>query len=207
MASLKHFIVSPLGKTVAIALGVLAIPAVALAWWLASPLFISEEVSEQFPMAYQAQAPPGMTLAEVESILAGMAKVDSPMTETVEEGMALAVRLKSGVLRDADSFHKGRGQAVIYGLPSGERLLRLEDIRITNGPDLHVLLSAHPDPRNPAEVKDTGFLDMGKLKGNIGSQNYPVPAGTDLSLYRSVVIYCWPFNVVFSVAPLQDEQL
>jgi hypothetical protein len=40
------------------------------------------------------------------------------------------------------------------------------------------------------------------LKGNIGSQNYEIPADVDVSQYQSVVIYCMPFHVVFSTATL-----
>ncbi len=73
---------------------------------------------------------------------------------------------------------------------------------MTNGPDLHVYLAKHPDPTTSGEVNDNGYLDLGGIKGNQGSQNYSIPAGTDISLYKSVVIYCQPFHVVFSVAPL-----
>ena len=50
--------------------------------------------------------------------------------------------------------------------------------------------------------KDRGYLDLGKLKGNIGNQNYPVPDGIDISEYNAVMIYCEPFHVIFSTAPL-----
>jgi len=42
----------------------------------------------------------------------------------------------------------------------------------------------------------------GQLKGNIGDQNYDIPAGTDLSAYGSVVIWCEMFGVLFSPATL-----
>ena len=112
--------------------------------------------------------------------------------------------LKSGSFRDADSFHRGSGLATIYQTPDGAHLLRLEDFQTTNGPELHVLLSQSPDPQSTAEVKSPGYLDLGKLKGNIGNQNYPIPSGTDVGAQMSVVIYCKPFSVVFSVAPLSD---
>lgn len=54
-------------------------------------------------------------------------------------------------------FPPGKWQATIYALPSDGYLLRLEDFKVTNGPDLHVLLSAHPDPRSRSEVKDEGY--------------------------------------------------
>ena len=112
-------------------------------------------------------------------------------------------RVKTGNFKDADSFHKGSGEATIFAAPGGGHLLRLEDFAVTNGPALHVILSPHPDPTRSEEVKQGGYVDLGPLKGNRGNQNYPVPAGVDVSPINSVVIYCKPFSVVFSVATLQ----
>ena len=49
-------------------------------------------------------------------------------------------------------------------------------------------------------------MSLGRLKGNIGAQNYEIPAGTDLAAYRSVVIYCQRFHVVFATATLRRLQ-
>jgi hypothetical protein len=49
------------------------------------------------------------------------------------------------------------------------------------------------------------YLDLGSLKGNLGNQNYDIPAGTDINQFKSVVIYCLPFHVVFSTADLAGE--
>jgi len=49
---------------------------------------------------------------------------------------------------------------------------------------------------------DDAFVDLGGLKGNLGSSNYLIPAGTDLSGFRSAVIWCRRFSVGFGVAPL-----
>jgi len=106
-----------------------------------------------------------------------------------------------GELRDGDSSHKGSGRLTLYRLPGGPHLLRLEGINVTNGPALHVLLAEGARPTNRAEVQQ-GYLDLGRLKGNIGSQNYEFPASEDVSRFKSVVIYCMPFHVVFSTATL-----
>ena len=45
---------------------------------------------------------------------------------------------------------------------------------------------------------------MSKLKGNMGNQNYPTPDDADISSFNSVVIFCKPFKVIFSVATLED---
>ena len=110
--------------------------------------------------------------------------------------------VKHGQFRDADSFHRGSGDASIFATSGGNYLLRLEDLNVTNGPALHVLLSSHPDPISSDEVKREGYVDLGALKGNRGNQNYPIPADVDLAGISSVIIYCKPFSVVFSVAPL-----
>ena len=88
--------------------------------------------------------------------------------------------------------------------PMGSMSLRLDDFRVTNGPDLHVLLST--------EAPDTLFgsvgeaVDLGSLKGNVGSQNYDIPADVNIEDYASIVIYCQPFQVVFSTAALSTME-
>ena len=174
----------------------------ALAWWLSSPLFLSETVDEEFPLTVDATVPENMTRAEVEAVMKGMAMVDTPMSEDMMPGMADAAAVKMGTFRDADRFHKGSGSVTIYRLEDGSHVLRLEELEVTNGPDLRVILSPHPDPQGRGDVTAAGYVELGKLKGNIGNQNYPIDAGVDVSALNSVVIYCKPFHVLFAVAGL-----
>ncbi|MDH3497546.1 MAG: DM13 domain-containing protein, partial [Gemmatimonadota bacterium] len=51
-------------------------------------------------------------------------------------------------------------------------------------------------------VTTAGFVGLGGLKGNVGDQNYDIPAGTDLTRYRTVTIWCRRFSVNFGSAPL-----
>ena len=189
---------------------IVGIPALALAWWLLSPLFISQTVDEEFPLASNAVIPTDMTMAEAEEIMVEAASEFNNYDERVPAEMAMpddamkmdasVVKVKSGSFRDADSFHKGIGTATIYSSPDGQNVLRLEDFRVTNGPDLRVLLVPASDPQGRDDVE--GYIELGKLKGNMGNQNYFLPEGEDGSGYGSVVIYCRPFHVVFSVATL-----
>ena len=198
----------PSKKVLLIVGAIVAIPVIAFAWWLVSPLFISKTVVEDFPMSASAQIPENMTQGEAEKVMEGMAKIDMPATEEMPEmppEMDEPVVLASGQFRDADSFHKGSGAVTLYRLPTGEGLVRFEGLSVTNGPDLRVLVTAHPDPMTRADVHDSDYTEIGKLKGNKGDQNYDVPADLDLSSIRSIVIYCAPFQVVFSVAPLQHQ--
>ena len=185
---------------------VVAIPVLALAWYLGSPLLFSKTVDEEFPRTVSAEIPPDMRRSEVEAIMEGIAKVESEMTEVMPEATESPELISTGEFRDADRFHNGSGRATVYLLPDGEYLLRVEEFSVTNGPDLHLLLSGHPDPGSRSEVKDQGYIDLGKLKGNKGNQNYTIPTGTDVSQYQSVVVYCKPFHVIFSVAPLSAAE-
>jgi hypothetical protein len=84
-------------------------------------------------------------------------------------------------------------------------VLRLEDLAVTNGPDLVVTLSGHADPTSSDELHE-GFVELAELKGNIGNQNYELPDDFDPSTVESVAIYCRAFGVLFSVAPLTSFQ-
>ena len=161
------------------------------------------------------------TLLEgLEMVAAGKVDLDSDMMDKGLDMMQAAIesasgpasdqfiteKIKAGSFKDADSFHKGSGQATIYSAPDGTFLLRLEDLEVTNGPALHVYLSRHENPDSPKQVKDPGFVDLGDLKGNRGDQNYLIPREVDVATYNSVVIYCKPFEVVFSVATLRGVE-
>jgi hypothetical protein len=270
---------------------VVAIPVLALAWWLGSPLFINKTVDEEFPYSVGVVVPEGMTRAQVDRTMETMAMMEEEVSEAMPEAPPLAademmvavmdgmtpemmaqaiesmtpemraevaetmaeavpgmtpemvaeamesmtpemmtgvmqnmspemmaqmavmmpemmapagpVAVKQGTFRDADSFHKGEGSATLYTLPDGSHVLRFEDFRVTNGPDLRVLLASHPDPMSRGNVHSGEYVELAKLKGNIGNQNYEIPADIDLGNQNSVIIYCMPFHVIFSVAPLE----
>jgi len=112
------------------------------------------------------------------------------------------VFLATGQFTDADAGHRGEGKALVIRLADGQRVLRFEDFKVTNGPDLYVYLSGHPAPRNSAQLHQGGAFEVARLKGNIGNQNYPLPADLDPSKFKSVVIYCKRFSVLFSTAEL-----
>ncbi len=187
----------------------IVIPLAWLAWWLLSPLVITTEVNEDFPLATRAVVPANMTMAEVEGAMAAAANLERPIDEVMPDASGSAGSQAqpqaglTGQFRDADSFHKGAGTATVYDLGSEDgHILRLEDFRVTNGPDLRVLLANATNPESHSDLEDAGYVELGKLKGNVGSQNYDIPSSVSLADVQSVVIYCNPFRVVFSVATL-----
>jgi len=102
--------------------------------------------------------------------------------------------------------HDSSGAVTVLRLPDGSRVLRLEDLRTSNGPRLQVWLSDAPvlPGTDGWRVFDDGrHLDLGDLKGNIGSSNYPIPPDVDLASLPSVSIWCARFHVSFAAAELR----
>jgi hypothetical protein len=108
------------------------------------------------------------------------------------------ILIEGSFVSGATPGHHTSGSAMIYQLENGQRVLRIEDLDATNGPDLFVTLYTTSNP----DESDGEHFQLAPLKGNQGSQNYELPAGLDLSQYHSVVIWCRSFNVVFGYAPL-----
>ena len=189
---------------------VLAALVLAGAWFLGSPLFIDRTVDEDFDftlseggvnMEVVMSIPEEKRLSMMDEIMAIAA--EAPDT-SAGDAMPAAVPtvISSGNFVDADAVHKGSGSATLYRLPDDRHLVRFEDFRTTNGPALVVYLATHHAPKQAADVVDGGFLSLGKLKGNVGNQNYEIPAEIDVAEYNSVVIWCELFGVLFSPASL-----
>ncbi len=195
----------------AVAIAVLTVVVLGAAWFFVSPLFIDRTVDEAFDylredgtvdipavMAIPADARRDM----MQDIMAAAARAADTSSDEAMPANGPRV-LARGEFADADAVHRGSGVATLYELPDGSHVVRFEDFRVTNGPALVVYLAAHPAPAAARDVTDGGFLNIGKLKGNVGNQNYPIPADVDVSEFRSVVIWCELFGVLFSPAALQ----
>ncbi len=100
--------------------------------------------------------------------------------------------------------HKTSGRATVYSV-DGKETLRLTNFKTSNGPDVHVVLIAASDAQDNENFLDKSVerIELGKLKGNEGDQDYAVPSGTDLSKFKAVSIYCERFNANFGTAPLE----
>lgn len=204
-----------------ILLGALAVLATfTFPYW--QPLFTREEVQEDFPgLPTDLQAAFAALPADQQAIYQAMIEQDAAMAVemvraalqtpvTVNEAeqamptMEAAVIVGEGEFITIDAVHRAQGTATIYQMPDNRKLLRLDNFSVTNGPDLRVVLSASEAPKTRAEVELNNLdLELGRLQGNIGSQNYEIAPEVDISQYNSVVIYCRLYNVVFSTASLE----
>jgi hypothetical protein len=130
---------------------------------------------------------------------------------TVNESFPAAVSADAGepVLLTSGNFHgvahEGMGRAAIYRMADGSRTLRFTDFQTSNGPDVQVYLVAAPDATDNDTVTKAGFFHVAALKGNVGDQNYTIPADVDLDKYQAVTIWCRRFGVNFATAPLRMD--
>ena len=102
--------------------------------------------------------------------------------------------------------HQTTGTAKIIKLADGSRILRLENLSTSNGPQVEVWLSDQPviEGRDGWFVfKDGNHLSLGAIKGNRGNQNYPIPDSVNLADYSAVTLWCARFYVSFGAAELK----
>lgn len=175
-------------------------------------LFFDEEVSEALPTfdagpvaevtdpaddTMMDEPVSSDTTAAADDETADVTMVDEPtptVPATTVPAVAEIVTEYAGDFQ-ADA-HPTSGRAVVLGNGTDQRFLRFEEFETDNGPDLNVYLV------NSSADGTTDFVDLGDLKGNIGEQNYEIPAGVDLDRYDKVVVWCVRFGVGFGDALL-----
>lgn len=148
-----------------------------LVWFQPQKLFIDETVDEALP-----------TVVPTTDDLAPA--TDAPPAD-------LELRRGSFISRD----HGTSGSVRVVELADGQRFVRLDDLSTDNGPDLFVYLSTNP-AEGPEGAFDDEFVNLGRLKGNKGNQNYEIPAEVAIEDWASVVIWCDRFNSAFGAADL-----
>ena len=203
---------------------VLLVPFVIVNWWLISPYFVDDVVDDDFvtsiseqqtvaddapapapddaaPPAATAQADNDPAATEDPTTAADATAEPDPAATTppVAEEPAAPTPPSGPVLLGAGQFvglagHAGTGDAGIFRNPDGSLVLRFENFDIENGPDLEVYLVPGADQVALSE----GSIHLGGLKGNIGDQNYELPAGTELAAGSyTALVWCEAFSVEF----------
>jgi hypothetical protein len=208
-------------KTIIIIVIAIVAITIPLAVYTVTPLFVNTEINEPLPtvsdgnnddaaairefnkfmeMSEQERRESGHHMGDEERdmIMIGAAQTNGT---TVNEGMT-PIGQESSILHVGefvgvnDGVHNAEGQVKVLELNDSTNFLRLEDFKATNGPDLYVYLST--------EKSASDFVNLGRLKGNVGNQNYEIPQGTDLSKYATVLIWCQAFSVLFGSAELEQ---
>jgi hypothetical protein len=198
---------------------IIAAIAIPVGIYTASPLLINTTVNEPLPTSSvtdlqkfqefmsmnseheRVEKGQQMTPEEKNAILRGAAQTNG---NTVNQNMTDAATtlaykpLVIGNLIGAnDGIHNAEGLAKVIRLDDASMILRLENFKATNGPDLYVYLAT--------DNSASDFVNLGRLKGNIGNQNYDILEGTDFSKYDTVLIWCQAFSVLFGSAKLEPQ--
>jgi hypothetical protein len=167
--------------------------------------FIEMNEEEKLQVAKQ------MSSQERDEIMSAATKVNNSIDEPMDQALleqqqpqpqntTSTTNTKQNILRTGsfvgvgDGIHNAEGIAKVIPLEGGSYILRLENLHVTNGPDLYVYLAT--------DKTASDFVSLGKLKANNGNQNYDIPSETDLTRYDTVLIWCRPFSVLFGSAEL-----
>jgi Electron transfer DM13 len=169
---------------------------VAILAWLAFGLF---GIQSAFTSTKVTEAGPAFQSGANGSNALGSAEFDAAMEEAAAHPKQVNDNMMPGKITtlaegrfSGHTGHSVEGKAAVLNDGTKQRFLRLEEFQSTNGPDLKVYLRAGNDK----------FVSLGDLKGNIGSQNYEIPADVDLAVFHTVQIWCERFGVLFGDAAL-----
>lgn len=152
-----------------------------------SPYFTSSTVNEVLPNSAIPLKMEDTTMMKDESMMKDEPTIEDMIIQTYG-GTFVGV---------GDGIHDAQGMVRTIPLNDGNNVLRLENFKATNGPDLYVYLST--------DNKASEFVSLGKLKANNGNQNYDIPENTDLEKYSKVLIWCKAFGVLFGNADLSSQ--
>jgi len=151
-----------------------------------------------FSVNYMGKAKIGVTIAVAVLVTIIVVYAAGPLffDVTVNEEMpAASLAIPMGnFIGIGDGIHDAVGEVFVIEAEDGSKFLRFENFKASNGPDLYVYLAT--------DETALDYVSLGKLKGNIGNQNYLIPPGTDLSNQDTVLIWCKQFSVLFGSAKL-----
>jgi hypothetical protein len=158
-------------------------------------LFADDPVNESLDEAFVPTTSSEVPSVRTEPTSTTAAAGTNPPATTLPGAAPTA--LASGQFSGID--HRAAGTATIYA-EDGRYVLRFEDdTDIQNGPDLYVWVI---EGGSYESGSPSGYVDLGKLKGNVGGQNYELPAEFDPTVHGGILIWCLRFAVPFAFAPL-----
>ena len=191
--------------------GIIAVIAIAITTYTISPLFINTTIDEPLPdtstnisfeefmkLSEDERAAIGkdMTQEEKDNIMRVFAQENATINDemTIPENQTNDMLLKGNLIDAGDGFHMASGEVKVLQISDSTQILRFENLDVTNGPDLYVYLATD------TTAKD--FVSLGRLKGNMGNQNYPIPENTNFEKYNTVLIWCQAFSTLFGNSKL-----
>ncbi len=153
-----------------------------------------------------ATVPGGQALA-VRATGSWQLRVEQQVDLPLEENPLPETALPNSRTVSLGSFYRidqqGQGVVTIHQLADGSAVLRLADFFVTANVDLEIRLSPLAAPRSTGEFVAAPSVSVADLDVTAGSLNFRLPAGVDLSAYRSVVIWCEQLHSAYAAASLE----
>jgi hypothetical protein len=189
--------------------GIITVIVIAIGTYTISPLFINTTIDEPLPHISQnigfeefmklsederATIGKDMTQEEKDNIMRVFAQENVTVKDEITMPENQTNMLAGNLIDAGDGFHMASGQVKVLQITNGTQVLRFENLDVTNGPDLYVYLATD------TTAKD--FVSLGRLKGNIGNQNYLIPENTNFEKYNTVLIWCQAFSTLFGSSKL-----
>lgn len=115
----------------------------------------------------------------------------NPVDDTVDTTTSMDVKL--GMFMNGP-YGNVTGNARVVSMDN-KFILALENVVISNGPDLHVYISK--------EVQPVNYIDLGRLQSTMGNQLYDIPGNPDFTQYKYALIHCQRYNHLFGSAELR----
>jgi len=201
-----------MNKLLGIAIAVIIVGAVST--YALSPYFTESTIDESAPTSATIQSKiedkNSIATKEDDTMMEETMMEETMMEETMmEETMMEETMMEETMMEEipmtyagsfvgvGDGVHDAQGNAYTIPVEGKSNVLRLENFKSTNGPDLYVYLST--------DKMASDYVSLGKLKANNGNQNYEIPNDVDLSKYNNVLIWCKTFGVLFGNAELSSK--
>lgn len=185
-----------------------AAAALGIAYWLISPLWRNVKLNEELPHRSASPQNTGGASSTHPMIKDNMGSMDE---QTKKDFMQAVEKMKDKTMTTQDPMpssnqpviiaqaamvaraHAVEGRALLMQA-GDQKVLRFEDLKTINGPDLRIYLSAG--------LNNDDSVDLGPIRATEGNVNYAIPPGTDTHTYRNALIWCRAFGVLFSYAEL-----
>jgi len=198
-----------ISKKTLLVISLVSVPVIVSAGTYFQPwkLFTDTRVEEALPQLTETTVAPKDEITDKDD--EKVAKNEEPLSSSKSATDSTEVIDPPEVLAEGKFItheHATTGSVKILKYSDGSRILRIENLKTSNGPKLEVWLTDAPviEGLDGWRVFDDGkYINLGALRGNIGSQNYSIPSEINLYDYSSISIWCERFSVSFGAAALR----
>ena len=191
-----------------IIIGIVLVIIAILGWHFISPFFINVQIQEELPEEFLVSE--NILIEREQVVPQAILQVETRDSSNeqiveVEQDHPNQDMPQEPVVQSPKITHQSNFEKVDYNVSgsykiienNGSSLLRIENLDITNGPDLHFVLS-----NSKQSFGNGNFETIAELPANQGSYNIPIPDTIDPEDYQYLLIHCVQYSHTFASASL-----